>query len=87
MKINISRERWVIILRNEKIFCGLARNYKFKPLNKVGDTAIKTYLSENKAMASFFSSWGGGDKLVESGEIRFVKIIESIKERIENERN
>ena len=40
MKINISRERWVIILRNEKIFCGLARNYgfkPFKPLNKVGD--------------------------------------------------
>lgn len=38
--MTIARKRWVII-KDNKIFCGLARNYKFKPIDDIGDTAIK----------------------------------------------
>ena len=53
----INRERWVIVRDGKDIFCGLARNYKFKPIDDIGDTPIKTYLSRNKAISSFNSSW------------------------------
>lgn len=54
----ISRERWVIVRANgTEIFCGLARNYQFKPIYDIGDTAIKTYLSKKKALSGFESSW------------------------------
>ena len=56
--INITRERWVIVRDGTDIFCGLSRNYKFKPIDDLGDTPIKTYVSSNKAIASFQSSWG-----------------------------
>lgn len=58
----ISRKRWVIT-RNKglEIFCGLARHYQFKPIQDIGDTAIKTYLSRNKAIASFENSWDDFD--------------------------
>ena len=55
--ILIQRERWVIIRDGTHIFCGLARNFKFKPIDDIGDTSIKTYLSRNKAISSFQSSW------------------------------
>lgn len=54
---DIARNRWVILRDGKDIFCGLARHYTFKPINEVGDTAIKTYLSEAKAIASFNASW------------------------------
>lgn len=53
----ISRKRWVIIRDGKDIFCGLARDFKFKPIDKIGDTSIKTYLSKNKAISSFNNSW------------------------------
>ena len=82
--LNIQRERWVIVKGNE-IFCGLARQYQFKPTNDIGNTAIKTYLSKNKAEASFLSSWWDSEKLLESGEAKAVKVIESLIEVTENE--
>lgn len=75
--MKIERERWVIIKGNE-IFCGLARNYKFKPIDNIGNTAIKTYLSKNKAEYSFISSWRDSKELLESGEAKVVKVIESL---------
>ena len=75
--MKIERERWVIVKGNE-IFCGLARHYQFKPINDIGNTAIKTYLSKNKAESSFISSWWGGKELLESGEARAVKVVESL---------
>lgn len=78
--VDIKRERWVIIRDEDEIFCGLSRNYQFKKIDEVGDTAIKTYLSENKARASFISSWWNAEKWIASGSIKFVKVIESIKE-------
>ena len=77
--MKISRERWVIIRNNTDIFCGLARNYEFKPIDNIGNTAIKTYLGKNKAEASFRQSWYRGKELLESGKVKAVKVIETIE--------
>lgn len=56
--MKIERKRWVIMRNNRtEIFCGLARHYEFKPVDNIGNTAIKTYLSEDKALSGFKSSW------------------------------
>ena len=75
--MKIERERWVII-KGDEIFCGLARNYQFKPIDNIGNTAIKTYLSKNKAESSFLGSWRDSKELLESGEAKVVKVIESL---------
>lgn len=77
--MKIERERWVII-KGDEIFCGLARHYQFKPIDDIGNTAIKTYLSKNKAESSFLSSWWDSKKLLESGEAKAVKVVESLIE-------
>lgn len=84
MEINISRERWVVIRNNDEILCGIAGNFHFNPLEDVKNTAIKTYLSENKAMASFISSWTDAKELIDNGFIRFTKVNESIRSSYEN---
>lgn len=70
------RKRWVI-LRNggKEIFCGLARNYQFKAIQDIGDTAIKTYLSRNKAIASFEASWDSFD----DDFYKAVEVVETIE--------
>lgn len=75
--MKIERERWAII-KGDEIFCGLARNYQFKSIDNIGNTAIKTYLSKNKAESSFITSWRDGKELLESGEAKVVKVIESL---------
>ena len=66
----IERKRWVIMRNNRKeIFCGLARNYQFKKIDNIGDTAVKTYVSKNKAIASFENSWSCIDFEYEAVEI------------------
>jgi hypothetical protein len=77
--MKISRERWVIIRNDTEIFCGLARNYEFKPIDDIGNTAIKTYLSKNKAEGSFLKSWYRGKELFKSGQVKAVKVIETIE--------
>lgn len=50
--INIKRERFIItsyIDGELMIWCGLARNYYFKPINNIGASEIKTYRSEKQA--------------------------------------
>ena len=72
--MKIQRKRWVIMRNNRtEIFCGLARSFNFKPVDNIGDTAIKTYLSENKALASFESSWYGAPNF----EVEAVEITET----------
>lgn len=78
MLLKIQRERWVIV-KGSEIFCGLSRCYQFKPIDNIGNTAIKTYLSKNKAEMSFVSSWRGGAKMLESGEVRAVKVMETVE--------
>lgn len=79
--IDIKRMRYVVILDDTKIFCGLARHYEFKDISDIGDTAIKTYLSERKARASFLSSWWNAGELIDSGRIKFVCVVEQLKEQ------
>lgn len=74
--IAINRERWVITRNDREIFCGLARNFKFKPIDRIGDSAVKTYLSEKKAIAAFNKSW---DEDYDGVKYKAVKVIESIE--------
>lgn len=55
--MKIQRKRWVIIRNENEIFCGLARHFTFKPIDNIGETSIKTYLSKAKAEAGFRRSW------------------------------
>ena len=83
MGVIIKRTRYIVMRNDGAIFCGLARHYQFKPVKEIGDTAIKTYLSENKAKASFLSSWWDSRKEdFDSGKYKVVEvneIIEAIK--------
>lgn len=76
MTMTIRRKRWVIIRDGKDIFCGLARNFQFKPVADLGNTAVKTYLSRNKAIASFESSWH--DKY-DDNRYKAVEVVESIE--------
>ena len=68
--MRIERRRWVIMRNNRtEIFCGLARNYQFKKVDDIGNTAIKNYLSKNKALSAFDNSWIKPDFDVEAVEI------------------
>lgn len=75
--MTIARKRWVII-KDDKIFCGLARNYKFKPIDDIGDTAIKTYTNKKKAESSFKSSWYGSEELLKTGQAKAIEVVESL---------
>ena len=68
--MKIQRKRWVIMRNNRtEIFCGLARSYTFERVDEIGNTAVKTYLSKNKALAAFDDSWFRPDFDFEAVEI------------------
>ena len=84
----IKRIRYVIVrTKDEAVFCGLARNYQFKTLDKLGDTEIKTYMSEAKAKASFLDSWWKSKREdFENGTYKVVKVFQILEEaKIESE--
>lgn len=83
--VDIIRIRYVVILDDEKIFCGLARHYEFKPINHIGNTVIKTYSSEQKAKLGFSSSWYDAEQLLDSGRIKIVRVTEQLKEQKNDE--
>ena len=69
---NITRKRWIIVRDGTDILCGLARNYDFKPIDKIGDTAIKTYRSKKSAFSSFRKCWWGAqDAVIENDQMTF----------------
>ena len=81
MAVVIKRKRYVVVNEKNEIFCGLARHYKFKPIDDIGNTAIKTYLSHNKAKASFLDSWWGSKESdFDEGKYRVVEVVEGITE-------
>lgn len=56
--MKITRKRYIITRNNQtEILCGLSQNYTFKRIDNIGNTAIKTYQSENTAITSFKKSW------------------------------
>ncbi len=66
--MKIERKRYVVMRNNRtEIWCGLARNYYFKPVDEIGDSPIKTYLSANKARSGC-SSWDRDFEVVEVTE-------------------
>lgn len=73
----ITRKRYIIVRNGTHIMCGLARQYYFKPIDDIGDTQIKTYSSEKKAIAGFERSWnrkiGDECQVVEVEEVIKVK--------------
>lgn len=75
VKIRIERKRYVIIRNGKDVFCGLARHFQFKPISEIGDTAVKTYLSRNKAIAAFNSSW---HEDFDDNRYKVVEVAESI---------
>ena len=51
--MKIERGRFVIMRKNRtEIWGGCARNYYFKPINDIGDFAIKTYRTKKQAESS-----------------------------------
>lgn len=55
--MEIKRERFCIMRRNRtEIWCGLSKQFYFKPIGEIGDTAIKTYRTKAQA-ESGCSSW------------------------------
>lgn len=73
----ITRKRYIIVRNGTHIMCGLAREYYFKPIDNIGNTQIKTYSSEKKAIAGFERSWnrkiGDEYQVVEVEEVIKVK--------------
>jgi len=55
--MKIVRNRFVVMRRNRtEIWCGLSKNFYFKPIEEIGETAIKTYRTRAQA-ESGCSSW------------------------------
>lgn len=69
LKRKIQRTRYVVMRNNRtEIWCGLAKNFYFKPIQEIGNTSIKTYASEAKAQSSC-SSWDKDYEVVPITEI------------------
>ena len=74
--MKIERKRYVVMRNNRtEIWCGLSKNFHFKPISDIGDVAIKTYRTENQALSGC-SSW--------DRDFEVVPVIETI-EIIDNE--
>ena len=55
--MKIQRKRFVVMRKNRtEIWCGLSKNFYFKSVDEVGETAIKTYRTEKQAKSGC-SSW------------------------------
>lgn len=55
--MKIERKRYVVMRKNRtEIWCGLSKHFQFKPVDDIGETAIKTYRTEKQALSGC-SSW------------------------------
>lgn len=55
--MRIERKRYVVMRKNRtEIWGGLARHYRFRSIEDIGDYPIKTYRTEKQALSSC-SSW------------------------------
>ena len=55
--MNITRKRFIVMRNNRsEVWCGLSKNFYFKPISEIKDTPIKTYRSQAQAKAGC-SSW------------------------------
>ena len=57
--MHIERTRYIIRRKlDNAIMCGLSRCFQFKKESEIGNTAIKTYVSEKKALSAAWLSYG-----------------------------
>lgn len=55
--MNITRKRFIVMRNNRsEVWCGLSKNFYFKPISEIKDTPVKTYHSQAQAEAGC-SSW------------------------------
>lgn len=53
----IRRHRYVIMRKNRsEVWCGLSKQFHFKPIDDIGETAIKTYRTEAQAKSGYSGS-------------------------------
>ena len=66
--MRIERKRYVVMRRNRtEVWCGLSKNFSFRPISEIKDVSIKTYRSE--AQAGGCSSWNRDFEIVPVIEI------------------
>lgn len=75
-QFSIVRKRYVIIRDDTEILCGMMRNYKFRPIDKVKNAQLKTYDSEKRAWSAFNKYFGCSDE--ELHRYKVVAVAESI---------
>lgn len=69
--MKIERKRYIVMRKNRtEIWCGLSKNFYFKPVDKVGETVVKTYRTESQAKSGC-SSW--------DREFEVVPVVETIE--------
>lgn len=62
--MKIERKRYVVMRKNRtEIWGGCARNFSFRPIDNIGEFAIKTYRTEKQAHNC--SSWDRDFEVVE----------------------
>lgn len=62
--MKIERKRYVVMRNNrDEIWCGLTKNFSFKPISEIKDAPIKTYRSEAQAQSGC-SSWNRNFEVV-----------------------
>lgn len=62
--MKIERKRYVVMRKNRtEIWGGCARNFSFRPIDNIGEFAIKTYRTEQQARTC--SSWDRDFEVVE----------------------
>ena len=48
--MKIQRKRYIVMRRNRtEVWCGLAKNFSFRPVSEIRDVSVKTYKSEAQA--------------------------------------
>lgn len=81
MDIKIKRIRYAITRNDTDILCGLARSFYFTSIenmnNDGGTSALKTYVTEKKAITSFMQSWG---KKIDNKVYKVIKVLESLEQ-------
>ncbi len=74
--MKITRKRYVVMRKNRtEIWCGLAREFHFKKIDEIGESAIKTYRTEKQANTC--SSW--------NRDFEIVPVIETIESEVTEE--
>lgn len=67
--MRIERKRYVVMRNNRtEVWCGLAKNFSFRPVSEIKDVSVKKYRSEAQARSGC-SSWDRNFEVVPVIEI------------------